>query len=173
MRVLYGKDQHTLKIESRDTKESAIVSRICTQCSVASGIFISNENRLVTVSHLLESLPGCSGHGFRVGTLKSKPRLTEESQSREPTVPCKWHPSVSWKTQSYLMSWKFAYTLGFLKRASGCDIRWKLLYLLSWKCSIFQSGLCSSIKITDFFLPPTAFPHSNTGFWKKKKMRVS
>lgn len=89
MRVLYGKDQHTLKIESRDTKESAIVSRICTQCSVASGIFISNEKRLVTVSHLLESLPGYSGHGFRVGTLKSKPRLTEESQSREPTVPCK------------------------------------------------------------------------------------
>ena len=89
MRVLHGKDQHTLKIESRDTKESAIVSRICTQCSVASGIFISNEKRLVTVSHLLESLPGCSGHGFRVGTLKSKPRLTEESQSREPTVPCK------------------------------------------------------------------------------------
>lgn len=55
--VLHRKDQPALKIESRDTKESAITSRICTQCSVASGIFISNQKRLVTVSHLLESLP--------------------------------------------------------------------------------------------------------------------
>ena len=86
---------------------------------------------------------------LREGTLKSQPRLMEESQSREPTVPCKWHPSVSWRTQSYPTSGKLSYTLGFLKRTSGCDIRWKLLYLFSWKCSIFQSGLCSPIKITD------------------------
>lgn len=86
---------------------------------------------------------------LREGTLKSKPRLMEESQSREPTVPCKQHRSVSWRTQSYPTSGKLSYTLGFLKRTSGCDIRWKLLYLFSWKCSIFQSGLCSPIKITD------------------------
>lgn len=64
-------------------------------------------------------------------------------------MPCKRHPSVSWRTQSYPTSGKLSYMLGFLKRTSGCDIRWKLLYLFSWKCSIFQSGLCSPIKITD------------------------
>lgn len=56
VRVLHGKDQTALKIESRYTKESVIASRICTQCSAASGIFITNQKRLVTVSHLLESL---------------------------------------------------------------------------------------------------------------------
>lgn len=61
VRVLHGKDQHALKIESRDTKESAIASRICAQCNVSPGIFITNQKRLVTVSHLLESMPGCSG----------------------------------------------------------------------------------------------------------------
>lgn len=61
VRVLHGKDQPALKIESRDTKESAMASRICTQCSGASGIFITNQKRLVTGSHLLESLLGCSG----------------------------------------------------------------------------------------------------------------
>ena len=64
VRVLHGKDQPALKIESKDTKESAIASRICAQCSVAPGIFITNQKRLVTVSHLLESMPSCSGRGL-------------------------------------------------------------------------------------------------------------
>lgn len=89
VRVLHGKDQLVLKIESRDTKESAIASRICTQCSLASGIFITNQSGLVTISHLLESLPACNGHGFREGTLKSKPRLMADSQSRESSATCK------------------------------------------------------------------------------------
>lgn len=73
VRVVHGKDQPTLKIESRYTKESAIASRICTQCSVASGIFITNQKRLVTVSHLLESLPGCNVRGFREATSNQSP----------------------------------------------------------------------------------------------------
>lgn len=87
VRVVHGKDQPTLKIESRYTKESAIASRICTQCSVASGIFITNQKRLVTVSHLLESLPGCNVRGFREATSKSKPRLMESHKAGSRQCP--------------------------------------------------------------------------------------
>lgn len=101
VRVLHGEDQPALKIESRDTKESAIASRICTQCSVASGIFITNQKRLVTNSHLLESLLGCSGRGFRERNAEIKvlaqgtgtdqgaddaPRVTSFNVLKDPTI---------------------------------------------------------------------------------------
>jgi hypothetical protein len=55
--ILYGKDQPVLEIESKDTMKSALDSRICIQCSVASDVFSINQKRLVTVSHLLSHCP--------------------------------------------------------------------------------------------------------------------
>lgn len=111
---------------------------------------------------------GCNGRGFRAGTLKSKPCLVEESQSRELTESCEWHPSGSWRSQSYSTSGKLAYTLGSLKRTCSYDIRWRLLYWFLWRCSVFQSGLYSPIKSTDIS-PLLIFPHSNYELLKKKK----
>lgn len=100
VRVLHGKDQPALKIEPRDTKESAIASRICTQCGVASGIFITNQKRLVTSSQLLEPLLGCSGHGFKERNTEIKVlaqgRGTDQGADHAPRVtsfPCPEGPS--------------------------------------------------------------------------------
>lgn len=85
--VLHGKDQPALKIESRDTKESAIASCICTQCSAASGIFITNQKRLVIGSHLPESLLAAMALALEKVHWYQSPDL-EEPQSRELTVSC-------------------------------------------------------------------------------------
>lgn len=60
----------------------------CTQCSMASGIFVTNQKRFVTIRHLPESQPGCSGRDFQ-GVSPSKLRLLGESQNKELAVTCK------------------------------------------------------------------------------------
>lgn len=97
---------------------------------MASGIFVTNQKRFVTIRHLPESQPGYNGHDCH-GVSQSKLRLLEESQNKELSVTCKWHPVASSGPQSQATSGRLAYTLGSLMRTSGNDIRGRLLGLLS------------------------------------------
>lgn len=132
---------------------------------MSSGIFVTNQKRFVTIRHLPESQPGYNGHDFQ-GVSQSKLRLLEESQNKELAVTCKWHPVASSGPQSQATSGRLAYTLGSLMRTSSNGIRGRLLHLISRWCSVFLSGLRSTIKMKVSTLPVDSL-YSNTGFWRE------
>lgn len=155
------------KIESRSTKESAIASLFCTQCNVVSDFFL-----IVTQKKTCHSQPS-AWVTTQLQWLCIQRRDTQIQASArggvtEQAVRCDlWMTSQGPpRSESFATSRGLDYTLGSLKGTRDCDITWKLLHLFSGKCLIFQSGLCSPIKITDIFLP-VAFTHSNTDFWEE------
>lgn len=163
VRVLHGKNQPTLRTQSRDTKESAIASRICTRCSAASGIFITNQKRLVTASHLLESLLGCNGPGFREGTLKFKPGTWKRHRAGSQRAlrathegPCHILRQENSPSHLDLQREQVPMTSGGSYYICSCgDVQY------------FKVVSAVPLKLQTFL--PCCFPHSNTGFRKKKR----